>query len=144
MAGVSRRDADMVANRAPGGPSAAGADINDFERALARFMSQHLASIEAGRRDVTAMLQLPSTTASCPSILSTFFAHRARGRSPRSHRAGHRRRGSVAASGSCGSRPATQQAVATIMRTVPMLRHSPRHIDRALTTSSVKAARRSH
>jgi len=44
MAGMSRRDADVVAQAVlQVGRLRRGVDLNDFERALARFMAQHLA-----------------------------------------------------------------------------------------------------
>ena len=76
MAGVSRKDADMVANAVlQVGHLRRGVDINDFERALARFMAQHLApGSKPDAAMFTAMLQLLfDYGVSLPVELSTFF-----------------------------------------------------------------------
>ena len=60
MAGVSRRDADAVAQAVLQVASLRrGVDVNDFERALARFMAQHLApGSRADAAMFNAMLRL--------------------------------------------------------------------------------------
>ena len=144
MAGVSRKDADMVAQAVlQVGHLRRGVDVNDFERALARFMAQHLApGSKPDAAMFTAMLQLLfDYGVTLPVELSTFF------------RALIVLEGTLVAiapgysvidgAESFASQwvraqispGAMQQAVRDeIMRTVPMLRRLPRHIDRAFTT----------
>ena len=93
MAGFHRRDADMVAQGIlQVGHLRRGVDVNDFERALARFMAQHMAP--GARPDAamfTAMLQLLfDYGVTLPTELGTFFA-----------------RSSCSRRRSCASRPAT-------------------------------------
>ncbi len=144
MAGVARRDADMVANAVlQVGRLRRGADVMEFERALARFMAQHLAP--GTRPDAamfTAMFQLFFDFGiSLPPELSTFFRALlvlegtlvtiAPGYSvvdSAQDIALKWARGQIT--------PGTiQQTVRDeVLRTVPMLRRLPRHIDRAFTS----------
>jgi ubiquinone biosynthesis protein len=143
MAGVSRRDADMVAHAVlQVGRLRRGADVMDFERSLARFMTQHLAP--GTRPDAamfTAMLQLFFEYGiTLPPELSTFFRALmvlegtlvtiAPGYSvvdAAQEVAAKWVRGQIT--------PGTiQQTVRDeVLRTVPMLRRLPRHVDRAFT-----------
>jgi ubiquinone biosynthesis protein len=143
MAGVARRDADMVAHAVlQVGRLRRGADVMDFERALARFMTQHLAP--GSRPDAamfTAMMQLFFDFGlSLPPELSTFFRALmvlegtlvtiAPGYSvvdAAQDIAAKWVRGQIT--------PGTiQQTVRDeVLRTVPMLRRLPRHVDRAFT-----------
>jgi ubiquinone biosynthesis protein len=143
MAGVGRRDADAVAQAVLQVASLRrGVDIADFERALARFMAQHLAP--GARPDAAmfnAMLRLFFEFGiTLPAEWSTFF------------RALIVLEGTLttiapdysvidAAESIAGQwvraqiTPGTvQQAVRDeILRTVPMLRRLPRHVDRAFS-----------
>jgi ubiquinone biosynthesis protein len=143
MAGVSRRDADAVAQAVLQVATLRhGVDITDFERALARFMAQHLAvGARADAAMFNAMLRLLFEFGiSLPAEWSTFF------------RALIVLEGtlttiapdysvidaaeSIAAQWVRGqiTPGSVQQAVRDeILRTVPMLRRLPRHIDRAFT-----------
>jgi ubiquinone biosynthesis protein len=143
MAGMSRRDADMVAHAVlQVGRLRRGADVMDFERSLARFMTQHLAP--GSRPDAamfTAMMQLFFDFGiSLPPELSTFFRALlvlegtlvtiAPGYSvvdAAQEVAAKWVRGQIT--------PGTiQQTVRDeVLRTVPMLRRLPRHVDRAFT-----------
>jgi ubiquinone biosynthesis protein len=143
MAGFSRRDADLVAQGILHvGTLRRGVDVNDFERALARFMAQHMAP--GSRPDAAmfaAMLQLLfDYGVTLPTELSTFF------------------RALIVLEGTLMciapgysvidgaeafasqwvrsqiSPSSVQQAVREeLTRTIPMLRRLPRHIDRAFT-----------
>ncbi len=143
MAGVGRRDADAVAQAVLQVASLRrGVDIADFERALARFMAQHLAP--GARPDAAmfnAMLRLFFDFGiTLPAEWSTFF------------RALIVLEGTLttiapdysvidSAEAIAGQwvraqiTPGTvQQAVRDeILRTVPMLRRLPRHVDRAFS-----------
>jgi len=143
MAGVGRRDADAVAQAVLQVASLRrGVDIADFERALARFMAQHLAP--GARPDAAmfnAMLRLFFDFGiALPAEWSTFF------------RALIVLEGTLttiapdysvidSAEAIAGQwvraqiTPGTvQQAVRDeILRTVPMLRRLPRHVDRAFS-----------
>jgi ubiquinone biosynthesis protein len=143
MAGVSRRDADMVAQAVLQVASLRrGVDIADFERALARFMAQHLAvGARADAAMFNAMLRLLFEFGiTLPAEWSTFF------------RALIVLEGTLTtiapdysvidAAESIATQwvrgqitpGSVQQAVRDeILRTVPMLRRLPRHIDRAFT-----------
>lgn len=143
MAGVSRRDGEMVAQAAlQVAQVRSGIDPSDFERAVGRFMAQHLSP--GARPDAamfSAMLRLCfDYGVTLPAEWSTFFralvvlegtlttiapgysvidaAEEIAGKWARSRLDP----GSV------------QQAVRDeIMRTIPMIRRLPRHIDRAFT-----------
>jgi ubiquinone biosynthesis protein len=143
MAGVGRRDADAIAQAVLQVASLRrGVDIADFERALARFMAQHLAP--GARPDAAmfnAMLRLFFDFGiTLPAEWSTFF------------RALIVLEGTLttiapdysvidSAEAIAGQwvraqiTPGTvQQAVRDeILRTVPMLRRLPRHVDRAFS-----------
>ena len=76
MAGVSRRDADAVAQAVLQVASLRrGVDVNDFERALARFMAQHLApGSQPDAAMFNAMLRLLFDFGiTLPAEWSTFF-----------------------------------------------------------------------
>ncbi|HXY93224.1 MAG TPA: AarF/UbiB family protein, partial [Acidimicrobiia bacterium] len=143
MAGVGRRDADAVAQAVLQVASLRrGVDLADFERALARFMAQHLAP--GSRPDAAmfnAMLRLFFEFGiTLPAEWSTFFralivlegtlSTIAPGYSvidAAETIAGQWIRSQITP----GS---VQQAVRDeILRTVPMLRRLPRHVDRAFT-----------
>ncbi len=84
MAGISRRDADAVVQAVLQVASLRrGVDVNDFERALARFMGQHLApGSQPDAAMFNAMLRLMFDYGiTMPAEWSTFFrgADRARG-----------------------------------------------------------------
>jgi len=144
MAGVSRRDADMVAQGVlQVGRLRRGVDINDFERALARFMAQHLAP--GSRPDAAmfaAMLQLLfEYGVTLPAELSTFFrALIVLEGTLNAIAPGYSVVDGAEAFAADWMRAqitpgSVQQAVRDeIMRTVPMLRRLPRHIDRAFTS----------
>ena len=144
MAGVSRKDADMVANAVlQVGHLRRGVDVNDFERALARFMAQHLApGSKPDAAMFTAMLQLLfDYGVTLPVELSTFFrALIVLEGTLTAIAPGYSVIDGAEAFASQWVRAqippnAMQQAVRDeIMRTVPMLRRLPRHIDRAFTT----------
>jgi ubiquinone biosynthesis protein len=143
MAGIGRRDADAVAQAVLQVASLRrGVDLTDFERALARFMAQHLAP--GARPDAAmfnALLRLFFDFGiTLPAEWSTFF------------RALIVLEGTLmtiapdysvidAAESIAGQwvraqiTPGTvQQAVRDeILRTVPMLRRLPRHVDRAFS-----------
>ncbi len=143
MAGVSRRDADAVAQAVLQVASLRrGVDIADFERALARFMAQHLApGARADAAMFNAMLRLFFDFGiTLPAEWSTFF------------RALIVLEGTLttiapdysvidAAESIAGqwvraqiTPGSVQQAVRDeILRTVPMLRRLPRHVDRAFS-----------
>jgi ubiquinone biosynthesis protein len=143
MAGVSRRDADAVAQAVLQVASLRhGVDIADFERALARFMAQHMAvGARADAAMFNAMLRLLFEFGiTLPAEWSTFF------------RALIVLEGTLTtiapdysvidAAESIATQwvrgqitpGSVQQAVRDeILRTVPMLRRLPRHIDRAFT-----------
>ena len=143
MAGVSRRDADAVAQAVLQVASLRrGVDIADFERALARFMAQHLApGSPADAAMFNAMLRLFFDFGiTLPAEWSTFF------------RALIVLEGTLttiapdysvidAAEAIAGqwvraqiTPGSVQQAVRDeILRTVPMLRRLPRHVDRAFS-----------
>ena len=143
MAGVGRRDADAVAQAVLQVASLRrGVDIADFERALARFMAQHLApGARADAAMFNAMLRLFFEFGiTLPAEWSTFF------------RALIVLEGTLttiapnysvidAAEAIAGqwvraqiSPGSVQQAVRDeILRTVPMLRRLPRHVDRAFS-----------
>jgi ubiquinone biosynthesis protein len=141
MAGVGRRDADAVAQAVLQVASLRrGVDVADFERALARFMAQHLApGARADAAMFNAMLRLFFDFGiTLPAEWSTFF------------RALIVLEGTLttiapdysvidAAESIAGqwvraqiTPGSVQQAVRDeILRTVPMLRRLPRHVDRA-------------
>ena len=143
MAGVGRRDADAVAQAVLQVASLRrGVDIADFERALARFMAQHMApGARADAAMFNAMLRLFFDFGiTLPAEWSTFF------------RALIVLEGTLttiapnysvidAAEAIAGqwvraqiSPGSVQQAVRDeILRTVPMLRRLPRHVDRAFS-----------
>jgi ubiquinone biosynthesis protein len=143
MASVSRRDADGVAQAVLQVASLRrGVDIADFERALARFMAQHLAP--GSRPDAAmfnAMLRLFFEFGiTLPPEWSTFFRALivlegtlmtiAPGYSvidAAEAIAGQWMRAQIT--------PGTvQQAIRDeVLRTVPMLRRLPRHVDRAFS-----------
>jgi ubiquinone biosynthesis protein len=144
MAGVSRRDADAVVQAVLQVASLRrGVDVNDFERALARFMSQHLApGSQPDAAMFNAMLRLMFDYGiTMPAEWSTFFRALivlegtlttiAPGYSV------------IDAAESIAAKwvrnlinpNSMQQAVRDeLLRTVPMLRRLPRHIDRAFTS----------
>jgi ubiquinone biosynthesis protein len=143
MAGVGRRDADAVAQAVLQVASLRrGVDIADFERALARFMAQHLAP--GARPDAAmfnAMLRLFFDFGiTLPAEWSTFFralivlegtlttiAPEYSVVDAAESIAGQWVRAQITP----GS---VQQAVRDeILRTVPMLRRLPRHVDRAFS-----------
>jgi ubiquinone biosynthesis protein len=144
MAGVSRRDADMVAQGVlQVGRLRRGVDVNEFERALARFMAQHLAP--GSRPDAAmfaAMLQLLfDYGVSLPAELSTFFrALMVLEGTLTVIAPGYSVIDGAEAFAAQWARAqitpgSVQQAVRDeLVRTVPMLRRLPRHIDRAFTT----------
>lgn len=143
MAGVSRRDADAVVQAVLQVASLRrGVDVNDFERALARFMAQHLApGSQPDAAMFNAMLRLMFDYGiTIPAEWSTFFRALivlegtlttiAPGYSV------------IDAAESIAAKwvrnlinpGSMQQAVRDeLLRTVPMLRRLPRHIDRAFT-----------
>ncbi len=144
MAGVSRRDADAVSHAVlQVARLRRGVDVADFERALARFMAEHLAP--GARTDAAmfnAMLRLFFDFGiTLPPEWSTFFralivlegtllliAPDYSVIDAAESIAGQWARGQVTP----GS---VQNAIRDeLMRTVPMLRRLPRHIDRAFTT----------
>jgi len=143
MAGISRRDADTVAQAVlQVAQLRRGVDVGDFERALARFMSQHLApGSQPDAAMFNAMLRLMFEYGiTMPAEWTTFF------------RALIVLEGTLttiapgysvidAAEGIASQwvrslvNPANvQQAVRDeVLRTVPILRRLPRHVDRAFT-----------
>jgi len=144
MAGVSRRDADAVVQAVLQVASLRrGVDVNDFERALARFMAQHLApGSQPDAAMFNAMLRLMFDYGiTMPAEWSTFFRALivlegtlttiAPGYSVIDAAE------SIAAQWvrSLINPNSVQQAVRDeILRTVPMLRRLPRHIDRAFSS----------
>ena len=144
MAGVSRRDADAVVQAVLQVANLRrGVDVNDFERALARFMAQHLApGSQPDAAMFNAMLRLMFDYGiTMPAEWSTFFRALivlegtlttiAPGYSV------------IDAAESIAAQwvrnlinpNSVQQAVRDeILRTVPMLRRLPRHIDRAFSS----------
>jgi ubiquinone biosynthesis protein len=144
MAGVSRRDADAVVQAVLQVASLRrGVDVNDFERALARFMAQHLApGSQPDAAMFNAMLRLMFDYGiTMPAEWSTFFRALivlegtlttiAPGYSVIDAAE------SIAAKWvrSLINPSSMQQAVRDeLLRTVPMLRRLPRHIDRAFTS----------
>ena len=144
MAGVSRRDADAVVQAVLQVASLRrGVDVNDFERALARFMAQHLApGSQPDAAMFNAMLRLMFDFGiTLPAEWSTFFRALivlegtlttiAPGYSVIDAAE------SIAAKWvrSLINPSSMQQAVRDeLLRTVPMLRRLPRHIDRAFTS----------
>jgi ubiquinone biosynthesis protein len=144
MAGISRRDADTVAQAVlQVAHLRRGVDLGEFEKGLARFMAQHLApGSQPDAAMFNAMLRLMFDYGiTLPVEWSTFFRALivlegtlttiAPGYSV------------IDAAESIASQwvrglinPANvQQAVRDeILRTVPMLRRLPRHLDRAFTT----------
>jgi ubiquinone biosynthesis protein len=144
MAGVSRRDADAVVQAVLQVASLRrGVDVNDFERALARFMGQHLApGSQPDAAMFNAMLRLMFDYGlTMPPEWSTFFRALivlegtlttiAPGYSVIDAAE------SIAAQWvrSLINPSAMQQTVRDeLLRTVPMLRRLPRHIDRAFTS----------
>jgi ubiquinone biosynthesis protein len=144
MAGVSRRDADTVVQAVLQVASLRrGVDVNDFERALARFMAQHLApGSQPDAAMFNAMLRLMFDYGiTMPAEWSTFFRALivlegtlttiAPGYSV------------IDAAESIAAQwvrnlinpNSMQQAVRDeLLRTVPMLRRLPRHIDRAFSS----------
>ncbi len=144
MAGVSRRDADTVVQAVLQVASLRrGVDVNDFERALARFMAQHLApGSQPDAAMFNAMLRLMFDFGiTMPAEWSTFFRALivlegtlttiAPGYSVIDAAE------SIAAQWvrSLINPSSVQHAVRDeILRTVPMLRRLPRHIDRAFSS----------
>ena len=144
MAGVSRRDADTVVQAVLQVASLRrGVDVNDFERALARFMAQHLApGSQPDAAMFNAMLRLMFDYGiTMPAEWSTFFRALivlegtlttiAPGYSVIDAAE------SIAAQWvrSLINPNTVQQAVRDeLLRTVPMLRRLPRHIDRAFSS----------
>lgn len=143
MGGVSRRDADAVAQAVLQVASLRrGVDVAEFERAVARFMAQNLApGARADAAMLNAMLRLCFEFGiTLPAEWSTFFRALivlegtlttiAPGYSvidAAESIAGHWARTQITP----GS---VQQAVRDeILRTVPMLRRLPRHVDRAFS-----------
>jgi ubiquinone biosynthesis protein len=143
MAGVSRRDPDAVAHAVlQVAQLRRGVDVGDFERALARFMAQHLAPGARGDAAMfNAMLRLFFDFGiTLPAEWSTFFralivlegtlmtiAPDYSVIDAAESIAGQWARGQVTP----GS---VQHAVRDeIMRTIPMLRRLPRHVDRAFS-----------
>ncbi len=116
MAGVSRRDADAVVQAVLQVASLRrGVDVNDFERALARFMAQHLApGSQPDAAMFNAMLRLMFDYGiTMPAEWSTFFRARSscwRGRSPPS------RRGTRSSTRRRASRPSGSAASSTPTR----------------------------
>jgi ubiquinone biosynthesis protein len=143
MAGVSRHDADAVAQAVLQVASLRrGVDIADFERALARFMAQHLApGARADAAMFNAMLRLffdfgitlPaewSTSFRALIVLEGTLTTIAPGYSVIDAAEAIAAQW-VRAQITPGS---VQQAVRDeILRTVPMLRRLPRHVDRAFS-----------
>ncbi|HEX5588468.1 MAG TPA: AarF/UbiB family protein [Acidimicrobiia bacterium] len=143
LAGVTRRDADAVVQAVlQVARLRRGVDVGDFERALARFMAQHLAP---GSRPDAAMLNAMLRLffdfgITLPAEWSTFFralivlegtlttiAPNYSVIEAAESIAGQWVRSQVTP----GS---VQQAVRDeILRTVPMLRRLPRHVDRAFS-----------
>ena len=143
MAGVSRRDADAVVQAVLQVASLRrGVDVNDFERALARFMAQHLApGTQPDAAMFNAMLRLMFDYGiTMPAEWSTFFRALivlegtlttiAPGYSV------------IDAAESIAAKwvrnlinpNSVQQALRDeLLRTVPMLRRLPRHVDRAFS-----------
>ena len=143
MAGVSRRDADAVAQAVlQVARLRRGVDVADFERALARFMAQHLApGARADAAMFNAMLRMMFEYGiTLPAEWTTFFRALivlegtlmtiAPGYSV------------IDAAESIASKwirsritpGSVQQTVRDeILRTVPMLRRLPRHVDRAFS-----------
>jgi ubiquinone biosynthesis protein len=144
MAGVSRRDADAIAQAVlQVATLRRGVDVSDFERALARFMAQHLApGSQPDAAMFNAMLRLMFDYGiTMPAEWSTFFRALivlegtlttiAPGYSVIDAAE------SIAAKWvrSLINPSSMQQAVRDeLLRTVPMLRRLPRHIDRAFTS----------
>ena len=143
MAGVSRRDADAVVQAVLQVASLRrGVDVNDFERALARFMAQHLApGTQPDAAMFNAMLRLMFDYGiTMPAEWSTFFRALivlegtlttiAPGYSVIDAAE------SIAAKWvrSLINPNSVQQALRDeLLRTVPMLRRLPRHVDRAFS-----------
>ncbi|MET0895049.1 MAG: AarF/UbiB family protein [Acidimicrobiia bacterium] len=144
MAGIGRRDADGVCHAVlQVARLRRGVDVADFERALARFMADHLAPGARGDAAMfNAMMRLFFDFGiTLPPEWSTFFralivlegtlmliAPDYSVIDAAESIAGQWARGQVTP----GS---VQHAVRDeLMRTVPMLRRLPRHIDRAFTT----------
>jgi ubiquinone biosynthesis protein len=143
MAGISRRDADATVQAVLQVASLRrGVDVHDFERALARFMAQHLApGSQPDAAMFNAMLRLMFDYGiTMPAEWSTFFRALivlegtlttvAPGYSVIDAAE------SIAAQWvrSLINPSSVQQAVRDeLLRTVPMLRRLPRHIDRAFT-----------
>jgi ubiquinone biosynthesis protein len=143
MAGVTRRDPDAVAQAVlQVARLRRGVDVADFERALARFMAQHLApGAKADAAMLNAMLRLFFEFGiTLPAEWSTFF------------RALIVLEGTLttiapnysvidAAESIAGQWVRSQMTPGTVqqalrdevLRTVPMIRRLPRHIDRAFT-----------
>ena len=144
MAGVSRRDADAITQAVlQVATLRRGVDVNEFERALARFMAQHLApGSQPDAAMFNAMLRLMFDYGiTMPAEWSTFFRALivlegtlttiAPGYSVIDAAE------SIAAKWvrSLINPNSMQQAVRDeLLRTVPMLRRLPRHIDRAFTS----------
>jgi ubiquinone biosynthesis protein len=143
MAGVTRRDADAVAQAVlQVARLRRGVDIADFERALARFIAQYLApGARADAAMLNAMLRLFFDFGiTLPAEWSTFFralivlegtlmtiAPNYSIFDAAESIAGQWARSQVTP----GS---VQQALRDeILRTVPMIRRLPRHVDRAFT-----------
>jgi len=144
MAGVSRRDADAITQAVlQVATLRRGVDANEFERALARFMAQHLApGSQPDAAMFNAMLRLMFDYGiTMPAEWSTFFRALivlegtlttiAPGYSV------------IDAAESIAAKwvrnlinpGSVQQAVRDeLLRTVPMLRRLPRHIDRAFSS----------
>jgi ubiquinone biosynthesis protein len=144
MAGVSRRDSDAIAQAVlQVATLRRGVDVTDFERALARFMAQHLApGSQPDAAMFNAMLRLMFDYGiTMPAEWSTFFRALivlegtlttiAPGYSVIDAAE------SIAAKWvrSLINPSSVQQAVRDeLLRTVPMLRRLPRHIDRAFSS----------
>jgi ubiquinone biosynthesis protein len=144
MAGVSRRDADAIAQAVlQVATLRRGVDVNDFERALARFMAQHLApGSQPDAAMFNAMLRLMFDYGiTMPAEWSTFFrALIVLEGTLTTISPGYSvidAAESIAAKWvrSLINPSSVQQAVRDeLLRTVPMLRRLPRHIDRAFTS----------
>jgi ubiquinone biosynthesis protein len=144
MAGVSRRDADAIAQAVlQVATLRRGVDVNDFERALARFMAQHLApGSQPDAAMFNAMLRLMFDYGiTMPAEWSTFFrALIVLEGTLTTVSPGYSvidAAESIAAKWVRGliNPNSMQQAVRDeLLRTVPMLRRLPRHIDRAFTS----------
>jgi ubiquinone biosynthesis protein len=144
MAGVSRRDADAISQAVlQVATLRRGVDVNDFERALARFMAQHLApGSQPDAAMFNAMLRLMFDYGiTMPAEWSTFFrALIVLEGTLTTISPGYSvidAAESIAAKWvrSLINPNSVQQAVRDeLLRTVPMLRRLPRHIDRAFTS----------